>query len=93
MARAGNRPVVPVNPLPIQDRPADPAPGRSLRAREEPTDRAYVVIGPREVGGKSKGEQVTLCLTDAQEQALIEAGHVEPAKESARPSVAEKEEG
>lgn len=77
-------------PLPIQDRPADPVPGRSLPAREEPTDRTYEVIGPREVGGKSKGEQVILCLTDAAEQALIEAGHVEPIKETARPSKAEE---
>lgn len=90
MARA-NSPAP--NPLPIQDRPADPPPGRSLRSREEPTDRKFVVVGPREVGGANKGEQVTLCLTDAQEQALIEAGHVEPATETARPSVAEKKEG
>ena len=90
MARA-NSPAL--NPLPIQDRPADPAPGRSLRSREEPTDRNYMVVGPRDVGGKSKGEQVTLCLTDAQEQALIEAGHVEPAKEPARPQLADNKEG
>lgn len=87
MARA-NSPAL--NPLPIQDRPADPSLGRSLPAREEPTDRLYEVIGPREVGGKSKGEQVTLCLTDAAEHALIEAGHVKRIRELARPQLADE---
>lgn len=87
MARASSPAL---NPLPIQDRPADPSPGRSLLSREEPTDREYVVIGPREVGGKSKGEQVTLCLTDAAERALIEAGHVKSINELARPQLADE---
>lgn len=94
MARASNRPPSPeLNPLPIQDRPADPPPRRSLRAgREEPTDREFEVIGPREVGGKSRGEQVVLCLTDAQQDALIEAGHIAPVTSPARLSVAAEKE-
>lgn len=55
-------------------------PGRQPKPPEEPRDRTYVVIGPREVGGKVRGEEVTLCLTDAAETALIEAGHVEPVR-------------
>ncbi|SOE25609.1 hypothetical protein [Streptomyces sp. OK228] len=55
-------------------------PGRQPKPPEEPRDRTYVVIGPREVGGKVKGEEVTLRLTDAAEAALIEAGHIEPVK-------------
>jgi hypothetical protein len=55
-------------------------PGRQPAPQEEPRDRIYVVVGPREVGGKVKGEEVVLCLTDAAEAALIEAGHVEPIK-------------
>lgn len=90
MARAGNRPIP--EPLPVQDRPAS-QPRRSLRVRrQEPTERNYEVIGPKAVGGKTKGERVTLALTDAQERALIEAGHVKPAPEMDRPSVADKEE-
>lgn len=52
--------------------------------------REYEVIGPKVVGGKIKGERVTLALTRAQERALIEAGHVKPAIE--RPSLADREE-
>lgn len=92
MARANSRPTPQPEPLPIQDRPADP-PRRSLRSpREEPRDREYVVTGPKVVGGKSRGERVTLCLTDAQEYALIQAGHVEPAPEVNRPPLAAKNE-
>ncbi|MGW6790058.1 hypothetical protein [Streptomyces chartreusis] len=60
-------------------------PGRQPERPEEARDRTYVVVGPREVGGKTKGEEVTLCLTDAAEAALIEAGHVEPVKEAPQP--------
>lgn len=60
-------------------------PGRQPERPEEPRDRTYVVVGPREVGGKTKGEEVTLCLTDAAEAALIEAGHIEPVKEVPQP--------
>lgn len=89
MARASNRPTPQPEPLPVQDRPAD-VPRRSLRSRsEEPRDREFEVTGPKVVGGKAKGERVTLCLTDAQEHALILAGHVKPATE--RPSVATTE--
>jgi hypothetical protein len=56
-------------------------PGRQPDGPEQPRDRTYLVVGPREVGGKRTGEQVTLSLTDAAEAALIEAGHVEPVKE------------
>lgn len=88
MARADSRPIP--EPLPVQDRPAD-QPRRSLRVRrQEPTERNYEVIGPKAVGGKTRGERVTLALTDAQERALIEGGHVRPASD--RPSVADKEE-
>ncbi|WP_055563605.1 hypothetical protein [Streptomyces atriruber] len=92
MARADSRPIP--EPLPVQDRPAD-QPRRSLRIpREEQTPREFEVIGPKVVGGKTKGERVTLALTDAQERDLIEAGHVKPAPEMNRPSVATiKEEG
>ncbi len=60
-------------------------PGRQPDGPEQPRDRTYLVVGPREVGGKRTGEQVTLCLTDAAEAALIEAGHIEPAKEAPQP--------
>jgi hypothetical protein len=59
--------------------------------REEPAERDYEVIGPKTVGGKTRGERVTLALTHAQERALIEAGHVKPAAVE-RPSLADKEE-
>lgn len=55
-------------------------PGRQPEPPEEPRDRTYVVVGPRPVGDKVKGEEVTLCLTDAAEAALIEAGHIERVK-------------
>ena len=88
MSRARSRPTP--QPLPVHDRPAS-VPRRSLRIpREEPTERHYVVIGPKAVGGKTRGERVTLALTDAQERALIEAGHVRPVTD--RPSVADKKE-
>lgn len=88
MPRASNRPTPQPEPLPVHDRPADP-PRRSLRSRpEEPRERQYVVTGPKVVGGKGKGERVTLCLTDAAEYALILAGHVKPVAETERPSVA-----
>lgn len=93
MARASNRPAPEPAPLPTDSRPAI-QPRRLLRARrEEPTDRLYEVIGEKQVGGKSKGETVLLSLTDAQEQVLIETGHVKPVKEPVRPSLAEKKEG
>lgn len=93
MARASNRPTPEPQPLPIQDRPAD-APRRSLRAqREEPREREYEVTGPKVVGGKTRGESVTLSLTDEQEHALILAGHVKPAPKADRPPLAANEEG
>ncbi len=65
-----------------------------MRARkEEPRDREFEVTGPKVVGGKSRGERVTLCLTDAQEYALIQAGHVKPAPKVDRPPLAANEEG
>lgn len=39
--------------------------------------RVFTVVGPRRVNGKTRGEEVTLELTDAQADALILAGHVE----------------
>lgn len=56
-------------------------PARQPDPPEEPRDRTFMVVGPREVGGKRTGELVTLCLTDAAEAALIEAGHIERVKE------------
>lgn len=75
----------------IQDRPADPPnPAVTRRAvREEPRVRVFEVTGPKSVEGRVRGERVDLCLTDAQAQALTEAGHVVPA-EAERPSVAAK---
>lgn len=91
MARASNRLSPESQSPPVQDRPAN-APRRSLRSRPEgPTERAYEVTGPKVVGGKRKGETVTLTLTDAQEAALIDAGHVTPIE--ARPVVATEKEG
>lgn len=42
----------------------------------EPVKRAYKVVGPREVFGAHKGETVELALTEGEETALIEAGHL-----------------
>lgn len=39
-------------------------------------DRTFTVTGPLPVGGKKKGETVTLYITPDQADALIEAGHV-----------------
>ncbi|QES45267.1 hypothetical protein DEJ49_33555 [Streptomyces venezuelae] len=58
--------------------------------REVEKPREFEVIGPKVVGGKTRGERVTLALTDAQERALIEAGHVRPVSD--RPSLADKKE-
>lgn len=38
--------------------------------------RQYLVVGPRAVEGKCKGETVELTLTPGQEAALVQAGHI-----------------
>lgn len=66
--------------------PAQPAARR--RGPELPSDRLLKVVGPKVVGGASRGEFVTMSLTDGQLDALIKGGHVvtaesEPAIEAA----------
>ncbi|GGM55498.1 hypothetical protein GCM10012275_28260 [Longimycelium tulufanense] len=66
--------------------------------REEkpaPQERQYLVVGPRLVNGKKAGETVVLALTDEQEKALVEAGHIKPKRKSVenrRPAVSEERE-
>lgn len=68
-------------------------PARQPAPPELPMDRTYTVVGSREVNGKVKGEQVVMCLTGAQEAALIEAGHIEPVMEKAEPLITTKKPG
>lgn len=80
-------------PPPVQDRPADPpnpVAGRR-QGREEPVERTFLVVGPKAVGGRFKGEAVTLRQTQAEADALIQGGHVVPAQD--RPPVADSKEG
>lgn len=70
--------------------------------RETRSEKAYVVIGPHRVNGKSVGETVLLSLTPSLERALLTAGHIalpaapekgltkEPAKEKAAPAAKER---
>ncbi|MFH8405574.1 hypothetical protein ACH4FX_12475 [Streptomyces sp. NPDC018019] len=85
MPRATHRAEPPL----IQDRSADNPAATRRAVREEARVRAFEVTGPKPVAGRVRGERVDLCLTEAQAQALIEAGHVVPA-EAERPSVAAK---
>lgn len=56
-----------VTPAPPSPQPEPPA---------APVARTYRVVGPRAVGGAEPGETVELTLTEGQEAALIEAGHI-----------------
>lgn len=51
-------------------------PGRTPDRSRKVFCREYLVVGPKKVGGKKKGEVVSLTLTEGQASALIEAGHV-----------------
>ena len=53
--------------------------------------KRYVVVGPKEVGGVKAPGAVELELTRAQEEHLIETGHIKPAP-PARVKPEEKEE-
>jgi hypothetical protein len=81
-------------PEPPPEFPPNPVPP-SQEPVEVPVDRVYRVVGPRPVGDAVEGEEVTLCLSVAASEALIEAGHVEliPDPSGDRPSVAEQKEG
>lgn len=60
--------------------PRPAIPGKQPEGPEQPKDRYFLVVSDRMEGGK-KGEVICLCLTRAAADALVEAGHVEPAQE------------
>lgn len=69
----------------------DHAPPGPVPIREAPSLKSYLVVGPKEVEGVKHGGIVELELTRAQENWLIEAGHIELAPEPApEPPAAEE---
>ena len=66
-------------------------PGTQPERGEKTSPKLYVVVGPKEVGGVRAPGAVELELTRAQEEHLIEAGHIKPAP-PARVKPEDKEE-
>jgi len=61
----------------------DQAPPGPVPVREATSPKSYLVVGPKPVEGVMRGGVVVLELTRAQENWLIEAGHIELAPEPA----------
>jgi hypothetical protein len=71
------RKAIPQNRYERKERYVESAhPGRTPDRSKKVFCREYLVVGPKVVGGKKKGEVVKLTLTEGQASALIEAGHV-----------------
>lgn len=70
-----------VTPAPPSPQPEPPA---------APVARTYRVVGPRPVGDAEPGGTVELTLTEGQEAALIEAGHISRVNKTGPRRVAEE---